>query len=107
MTEKQIYEFCSNPTTIEIINNGKSGEIVEYFSKNGMSINLKKAEELKILSKYANNKQLAENLDNVSGGAKAGIIAAEVLSGVVGSVVLACGSKIIYDALKDFNNENK
>lgn len=106
MSEEKIVEFFKSPENLLALKNSKNeNEIVEFLSKNGISVSLEKAKALRELLKSTEeyNRELSEKeLDDVIGGASVAKIAEGIVLGVLSVAVIAGGGKFVYDVYNDY-----
>lgn len=109
MSEEKIVEFFKAPENLLALKNSKNeNEILEFLSKNGISVSLEKAKALRELFKSIEeySKKLSEEeLDEVIGGASVAKIAAGVALGILSATLIVGGGKFAYDVYDDYQQQ--
>ena len=106
MSEEKIIEFFKSPENLSVLKNSKDGnEIVEFLSKNGISVSLEKAKALKKLLKSTeeyNRKLSEEELDDIIGGVSIAKVATGIVLGTLAAATIIGGGKFVYDVYDDY-----
>ena len=109
MSEEKIVEFFKSPKNLLALKNSKNeNEIVEFLSKNGISVSLEKAKALRKLLKSTEeyNRELSEEeLDEVIGGVSIAKVATGIVLGTLSIVTIIGGGKFAYDVYNCYQQQ--
>lgn len=106
MSEEKIIEFFKSPENLSVLKNSKDeNEIIEFLSKNGISVSIEKAKALKKLLKSTeeyNRKLSEEELDDIIGGVSIAKVATGIVLGTLAAATIIGGGKFVYDVYDDY-----